>query len=66
MLEKIGPEINALIDIIHKLGKDKRSSGEEALTKLSKQVAALTAEAKFQNAATGTYTQVNLLLRNVH
>ena len=47
VLEKIGPEINALTDIIHKLGKDKRSSGEEALTKLSEQVAALTAEAPF-------------------
>ncbi|AQS87462.1 phage integrase [Neoasaia chiangmaiensis NBRC 101099] len=42
VLEKIGPEINALTDIIHKLGKSARSPGEEALTKLSEQVAALT------------------------
>nr|WP_233142713.1 tyrosine-type recombinase/integrase [Gluconobacter sp. DsW_056] len=71
VLEKIGPEINALTDIIHKLGKDKRSSGEEALTKLSEQVAALTAEANRKNlerisgkASKNHFTRLSALWRH--
>nr|WP_294917447.1 DUF6538 domain-containing protein [uncultured Neokomagataea sp.] len=42
VLEKIGPEINTLTDIIYKLGKSARSPGDVALAKLAEQVALLT------------------------